>query len=962
MSSRFPTKVYKHLLVLLFSIWLTCCGGHGRTTEVTNNGIQCGESERAALLQFKQGIRVDNCGLLHSWGDSLDCCQWRGIRCSNRSGHVIRIHLPGIVGSDVLNYKGCLEGTLSDSLLELKHLKYLDLSINHFRGQLPKFIGSLSNLEHLNLSNDGFTGVVPQEIGNLSRLSSLDLNCYLSYYDDSNLRVQSLGWLSRLRLLKHLDLSDIDLSLAANTWLPIVNSLPFLQVLRLDDCHCHLSLKLPSSLSFINSSSTLNVISLSDNKMKDMSIFEWLFNLKGLENNLVYLDLSYNEMFGNNVQVSEGAVKFVGSLCRLQNLGFANTNLFYDFSDIVQTFSVCPHRSLAYLDLSGNQVWGHIPDNINTTLSSLKGLFADINQLNGTISQALSGLSMLESLNFEMNNLKGVVSEEHLSNLSKLSELNLGGNTELVVNISTNWIPPFQLDSLILYSCKIGPDFPMWLSTQKYLQAIDISNSSISSTLPISFLNSLSSKLQYLSMSKNMMRGIIPDVLIPLENPSLENPSKIDLSSNNFHGAIPRFVRNVTQLYLNDNRLSQGLVPLLCPQNKSPLVTLELSNNLFSDKLPDCWDYFDNLRVLHLQNNKLWGNLPTSIGRLDKLNILHLGNNNISGELPSSIVNCKSLIILDLSYNSIKGYIPSAFWDSFKNLGVLILQNNKFIGTLPSSLCRLPRVQILELSSNLISGTIPRCIHNLQAMADTTDELTNMLSDVYDYIIQDSYEGALVMWKRTEEFFAEGNSLGEVRTIGLSNNKLEGHIPEGISSLVGLVSINLSRNHLSGAITSKIGQLTSLEVLDISHNHLSGEIPSSLAKITTLAVLDLSYNNLSGKVPNGPQLQTFDSSAYMGNPGLCGAPLPKKCDNADSGQQDGDNATPRNQEDDHIDGFMLGLYISMVLGVITGFWAVCGTLLLKRSWRRAFFRFHDDVNDRIYVFMAFHAAKFWRRP
>ncbi|KAK9672527.1 hypothetical protein RND81_12G106000 [Saponaria officinalis] len=825
----------------------------------------------------------------------------------------------------------------------------MDLSLNDFRGQLlPKFIGSLSNLEHLNLSHAGFEGVVPQEFGNLSRLSSLDLNCD---NDGFYMRVESLSWLSHL-MLKQLDLGGIDLSVATNTWLPIVNSLPFLQVIRLDDCQ--LSSKLPSSLSYINSSSTLNVVSLAYNNMNDTSIFEWLCTLKGLDTSLVHLDLSFNPMLGNNIQVSGRVVKFLRSLCRLQSLDLSGTKLNYDFSDIIQSFSVCPHKALVSLRLNGNSVWGSIPNNINI-LSSLRDLQVDDSQLNGTISQALGGLFMLETLTLDSNSLKGFLTDDHLSNLSKLSWLSLEHNTELVFNISANWIPPFQLDYLALDSSKVGPDFPMWLTTQKHLTQISLFNTSISDTIPVSFFNSLSSKLEYLEMSQNMMNGVLPDVSI-----TFDFPPRIFLSSNNFHGAIPPFLRNVAELHLNNNSLSQGLIHFLCPRNKKPLVYLDLSNNLFSDKLPDCWGYFDKLQFLNLQNNKLWGRLPTSIGALDELNVFQLSNNKISGELPSSLLHCKSLVILDISNNSLSGHIPSTFWDSFQNLSILTLRNNNFIGALPSSFCHLYQIQIVDLSSNFISGTIPRCIYNLKAMANTGTVSQPIFIALAPSTYDIFYGNALIMWKRKEQNFDGPYSLDQTKVIDFSNNKLVGHIPDGISSLIGLVSINLSSNHLSGAITSKIGQLTSLEILDLSHNHLSGEIPTSLAKITNLGVLDLSYNNLSGKIPTGSQLQTFDNTTYMGNPGLCGAPLPKcEGDEATTIPQNRDNAAPHNEH--HIDDFMLGLYISVVLGVITGFWGVCGTLVLKRSWRHAFFRFYDNMKDMIYMVVIVHVARVWRR-
>ncbi|XP_074317997.1 receptor-like protein EIX2 [Silene latifolia] len=939
-----------HLLVLC--LWLTYFSCHARseTDKVNNNtGIQCVESERDALLRFKGGITVDRCGLLDSWGVTQDCCLWRGIQCDNHFGNVVAVDLPtrlSISYYAASNEDACLEGTIGISLLELKHLKYLNLSWNYFGGQLPKFIGSLTNLEHLDLSFVGFTGVVPHEIGNLSKLLSLNLHCA---YGDYDMKVESLRWLSQLRLLRELDLGGIDLSLTTNNWLSTVNNLPHLRALHLD--HCNLSLKLPSSLSYINSSTTLGIISLYDNNLNDTSIFEWLSNLNGLESSLVSLDLSSNfQLFGSTFQLSSHTWNFLGNLCSLKTLSLADTGFKYNFSEIVQFSSVCSHQSLMFLDLSGNQLWGSITDNIGN-LSYLRELNVGGNQLNGTISEALGGLPKLETLLLDWNFLKGDLTGVHLSNLSNLSYLNLAENTELVVNISANWVPPFQLQELVLRSCKVGPDFPMWLLTQKNLTTIDISNTSISSMIPNSFFDSLSPKLEMLIMSQNMMYGPLPNA-----STTFDFTVTIDLSSNNFVGTIPPFLNYVNVLYLNNNHFSQGLVSFLCPQARTPLIFLDLSNNSFSEKLPDCWDYFDNLLVLQLENNKIWGNLPISIGALNKLNLLHLSNNNLSGKLPVSVLNCTSLISLDLAHNSLSGYIPSDFGNNFKNLSILTLQNNSFSGALPSSMCHLTRLQILDLSNNRICGTIPRCIYNLPGMVNTTNVLQYALADLinlYPYEISDHLS---IMWKRKEQNFGGGYySVGLVKTIDLSNNILEGDISEEISSLIALISINLSRNHLSRVIPSRIGQLTSLESLDLSHNELSGEIPTSLAKISTLEVLDLSYNNLSGRIPDGTQLQSFDISAYMGNPGLCGAPLPK-C------HEDERAITPTNiDKEQPSDNFMVGVYISVVLGFIFGFWGVCGTLVVKTSWRHAFFRFYDDIKDQIYVMVVVNIARVCRR-
>ncbi|XP_074318370.1 receptor-like protein EIX1 [Silene latifolia] len=946
MTVHFPPKLYNHLLLLLVYSLLTYCSCKVASSEVNNNHVQCVESERDALLHFKQGIRVDHCGYLDSWGQSQECCQWRGIRCNNHSGHVVSLRLRGSSSGGV----PCLEGTLDVSLLNLKHLKYLDLSSNNFGGQLPKFIGSLATLEHLNLSHAGFSGVFPQEIGNLSSLTSLDIKNF-------NGRIESLRWLSHLRLIREVDLSYIDLRTTTSTWLSIVNNLPFLRELRLDGCG--LSLTSPFSLSYINASTTLGVLSLSYNNFNDTSIFEWLLNLSGLETSLTYLDLTFNlKLFRNDLQLSESSMKVLDNLCSLQTLGLASTGLNYKFSNILQSFSTCPQKALLYLQLTGNQVWGSIPDNIGA-FSSLRKLNVAQNQLNGTITQSLGKLTMLESLDLSSNSLNGTLTTTHLSNLSKLRYLFFESNTEIVVNISADWIPPFQLDMLILRSCKIGSYFPRWITTQKHLSMLDISNASISDTIPISFWNSsLWSGITHLDMSRNMINGTIPDVSFVFDN-----LPQIDLSYNFLEGTIPSFLRNnVSTLHLNNNKFSKGLFSFLCPHKQTRLSDLDLSSNLFSEKLPDCWSYFDRLYNLHLEKNSLWGSLPTSMGALNKLGILHLSNNNLSGTLPVSLVNCKSLVMLDLANNSLSGHIHPDFGHSFGNLVILSLRSNRFVGVLPSSFCDLSYLQILDVSNNYISGIIPECLYKLVSMANTEDEFDPLLAD---YLGEIYYDSARVMWKRNEQTFGGGssftsfggrNSLTLLKGIDISSNKLEGHIPEGISSLVGLKFLNLSRNNLTGIIVSSIGQLASLESLDLSHNHLSGEIPPSLTQISSLSILDISDNNLTGKIPIGTQLQGFDASSYMGNPGLCGAPLPKCIgDEASAIIPNGDSKQDKKGD------LIVGLYISVVLGFITGFWAVCGTLVLKTSWRHAYFRFYENTRDKIYITWVVKISRAWRR-
>ncbi|KAL3731316.1 hypothetical protein ACJRO7_028227 [Eucalyptus globulus] len=140
--------------------------------------VSCFGTEREALLKFRQGLS-DHSKRLFSW-TSKDCCEWKGVGCSKKTSHVFKLDLRNpcfetYPDGSCLD-KSNLAGTIHASLVELKHLKYLDLSLNKFsRQEIPQFFGTLQRLEYLNLSSAGFDGNIPHHLGNLSNLQCLDL-------------------------------------------------------------------------------------------------------------------------------------------------------------------------------------------------------------------------------------------------------------------------------------------------------------------------------------------------------------------------------------------------------------------------------------------------------------------------------------------------------------------------------------------------------------------------------------------------------------------------------------------------------------------------------------------------------------------------------------------------------------------------------------------------------------------
>ncbi|MBA0702714.1 hypothetical protein Goari_027139 [Gossypium aridum] len=238
---------------------------------------------------------------------------------------------------------------------------------------------------------------------------------------------------------------------------------------------------------------------------------------------------------GNNLEC--GILKSLGNICNLKELNLKDNKLNRSLVVVVvKNLSGCTKDSLEVLHLARNQLTRALPD--LSRLLSLRKFSLSGNQLEGPLPVSIEKMSQLVFLDVSSNSLHGVISEVHLFNRTKLRALSLSFNS-LSFNLSSNWIPPFQLDYIGMRPCSLGPQFPSWLRWQNHCSYLDISHSNISDAIPDWFWNLTSPTPMYFNLSSNKISGSIPNMPIKFDGMAL-----IDLSSNLFHSPIPLFLSN----------------------------------------------------------------------------------------------------------------------------------------------------------------------------------------------------------------------------------------------------------------------------------------------------------------------------------------------------------------------------------------------------------------------------------
>ncbi|XP_020417830.1 receptor-like protein 2 [Prunus persica] len=652
---------------------------------------------------------------------------------------------------------------------------------------------------------------------------------------------------------------------------------------------------------------------------------------------LTHLNLSNNSLYGSL------QTEFFSSLKHLEILDLSYNLLSRELPLYL------PSSSIKKLDLSSNQFQGAIPSSFfqqtrnlisfNVSNNILSGPFPSSiclkhssrltrvlnfssNKFNGSISQGLGECSELRVFRASHNNLSGFLPED-IYNATKLEELALalnslyGAISDRIVNLTN-------------------------------LAILDLYYNQLSGVLPLNF--GKLSKLKLLNLDFNHLEGALPPSLM-----NCTNLIEIHLASNNLEGDIST---------LNFSKLSQ-------------LSKIDIFINEFIGILPISLYSCRSLKAIRLSGNYIEGQIQAEILSLKSLSFLSLGFDRLTNvtEAMKILMSCKSLHVLFLT-NSFEGEVMPGYddmvdFDGFQNLRYLSLANCQLTGQIPVWLSKLKNLEILHLENNQITGPIPSWLGTLPRLfslnlagnrisGEFPKELCGLPRLLYEPFEEDTYELELppLGHKPANPTFLPRRLSFNPAMIDLSRNNIDGDIPNETSQLHLLCLLLLHSNSFSSVIPNQISNLKNLEELTLSMNHLSGKIPWSLTALNFLKKFDVSYNNLEGPMPTSTQIQSFDASAFEGNPKLCGAPSLNKCETNNTIDADGKNKHAGYGHPHQLPWFYIS---SVVLGFIVGFWGVCGSLIIKKRWRYAYFGFIDNVQDRLYVMMTVSMNRIKRR-
>ncbi|XP_073042480.1 putative receptor-like protein kinase At3g47110 [Primulina eburnea] len=605
MESRFCNLPYFYSIIFLFLLFL-CYQAHSFDAE----------TDRLALLSFKNSITDDPLQVLSSWNDSSSFCNWTGVTCSLQRSRVVILSLPSRK----------LGGSLSSAIVNMTFLRVIDLRDNFFQGQIPGDIGRLFRLQYIFLMQNKFEGEIP---GNLSRCIELRvLN-----FNYNNLTGKIPADISTLPNLVALHVSAngliggippvlgnisslLNLSIAQNYLGGVIPddlgrlvNLEFLQV-----SSNNLSGTIPGSIFNLSRITMFSVAlnQLTGNLPSSLGSYfpnlkELHFGVNGFSGGIPFSLSNISSLEIIDIPVNKFTGKVPVDLGRLPNLQRLNVgwNLLgsEDAEGLKFLDSLINCSNLESLSIARNRFFGPLPDSIGNLSTTMKRLLLNENSLSGGIPSGITNLINLNTLNVSWNQFDGPIFPD-IDKLFNLRQLYMN------VNRFSGKIPPAIGNLTVLFELRLdrnvlAGDIPANLGDCK--------------------------QLKLLNLSDNNLSGIVPSQVFGLSSLTIT----FNLARNSLSGSVPIEVGNFINLRM-----------------------FVLSDNEFSGSIPESLGLCSSLESVFLDGNSLQGSIPSRLSALRNLQDLDLSGNNMTGIIPEFLQDFVFLRYLNLSFNDFAGEVP----------------------------------------------------------------------------------------------------------------------------------------------------------------------------------------------------------------------------------------------------------------------------------------------------------------
>ncbi|KAL9398584.1 hypothetical protein Peur_007545 [Populus x canadensis] len=377
--------------------------------------------------------------------------------------------------------------------------------------------------------------------------------------------------------------------------------------------------------------------------------------------------------------------------------------------------------------------------------------------------------------------------------------------------------------------------------------------------------------------------------ILPSELSTLSQLQSLSLQENKLAGALPSLANlaSLREIYIGTNNFTS--IPQDCFKGLTSLQTLSMNENINLEFWVISTDLTESssLTTFEASNAKIFGTIPDMFASFPSLQNLRLSYNNLTGGLPPSFANSEiQNLWLNNQEMGLSGNIEVL--SSMEQLSQVWLQKNQFTGPVPD-LSKSKNLFDLQLRDNQFTGILPVSLHSLPSLLNISLSNNKLQGPVpqfgKDVIVDNSGLNNFCVDTAGVACDPQVTALLEIAggfgyPVTLSDSWKGNDACSGWpfvfcdSSKKTVTAVSLGKQHFGGIISPAFANLTALTTLKLNDNNLSGPIPDSLAKLSQLSLLDVSNNNLTGKIPSfatSVKLTTTPGNPFLGSGGVPGS-------------------------------------------------------------------------------------------